>query len=81
MNNKKEIEDDLKRRLVRMINRGTTMSPWEIRNCYFLSEVDKFYMSFHLAYQYIRVKSIRTSISDSSDCLRQVLEDMGASQE
>ena len=77
----KEIEDDLKRRLVRMINRGTTMSPWEIRNCYFLSEVDKFYMSFHLAYQYIRVKSIRTSISDSSDCLRQVLEDLGASQE
>lgn len=54
---------------------------WEWKNCFFFSEVDKFRFSFFLAAQYIRVKSVRTSIADSSDCLTQWLTDMGASTE
>ena len=75
-----EVEDDFKNRFGRIINRVYKMSPWEIKHCYFLSEVDKFHLSFHLALQYIRVKSIRNNIVDSNDCLMQVLEDMGASE-
>lgn len=76
-----QIEDDFKIRLSQVIDRINKMNPWEIKNCYFLSEVDKFHLSFHLAMQYIRVKSVRNAMMDSDDCLRQALRDMGASQE
>lgn len=76
-----QIEDDFKNRLTLIIDRATNMSPWEIKNCYFLSEVDKYNLSLHLALQYIRVKSVRNSIADTEDCLRQALADMKAPQE
>ena len=76
-----QIENDFKIRLSQIIDRINKMNPWEIRNCYFLSETDKFHLSFHLAMQYIRVKSVRNAMMDSNDCLRQALKDMGASPE
>lgn len=76
-----EVEDDFKIRLSRIVDRVHKMNPWEIKNCYFLSEEDKFNLSFHLALQYIRVKSVRNAIADADDCLRQAFVDMGVPQE
>lgn len=76
-----QIEDDFKERIGKIVDRASRMTPWEIKNCFFLSELDKFHFSFHLALQYIRVKAVRNSIADSDNCLRQVLKDMGATQE
>lgn len=76
-----EVEVDFKYRLGQIIDRVYKMTPWEIKQCYFLSESDKFHLSFHLALQYIRVKAIRNNIVDSNDCLMQALEDMGVSHE
>lgn len=64
-----------------LITRIANMSVWEKANCYFISEFDKFNFSFFLALQFIRVKSVRSSIAELNDCLTQVLTDMGASQE
>lgn len=75
----RHVEDRFGPLLKHIINRVMAMSPWELRNCYFLSKEQKYHFSFHLAWQLIRVKSIRESIADSSDCLVQLLEDMGAS--
>ena len=76
-----EVEDDFKIRLSQIVDRVHKMNPWEIKNCYFLSDADKFNLSFHLALQYIRVKSVRNAIADTDDCLRQVFVDMGVPQE
>lgn len=76
-----KIEEDLKNCLAGIINRVTHMSPWEIKNCYFLSMDDKLNFAVHLALQFVRVKSVRSSMADTADCLQQFLEDMGASSE
>lgn len=76
-----QIEGDFKLRLESIINRARKMSPWEIKNCYFLSEVDKYNLSLHLALQYIRVRAVRKAIADADDCLRQVMADMGVPQQ
>lgn len=75
------IEDDYKRMLQKIINRVSSMNRWEINNCYFISELDKFNFSFHLVLQRVRVKEVRNSIADSNDCLIQSLQDMGVPQE
>lgn len=75
------IEIDFSKRLKRIIDRVKTITPWEIKNCCFISEKDKLSFSNHLALQRIRGKSVRNSIEDSNDCMLQVLEDMGASPE
>lgn len=74
----KEVEVDLKNHLTKIVNRTNQMTPWEINNCFFTTEKDKFHMSFQLALQYIRVKSVRNAIADSDNCLKQALVDMGA---
>ena len=76
-----QIENDFKTRLTQIVNRVNSMTAWETQNCYFLSEVDKFHLSFHLALQHIRVKAVRNSISDMNHCLCQALQDMGAQPE
>lgn len=76
-----EVEDDFKNRLGQIIDRVHEMNAWEIRHCYFLSDEDKFNLSFHLALQYVRVKSVRNAIADMDDCLRQAFVDMEVSQE
>lgn len=75
------VENHFKQQLGSIIQRIKGMNPWEIRNCVFMSPREKFLFSYHLAFQFIRVKSVRTSLTDSADCLEQVLTDMGASQQ
>lgn len=77
----KYIESDFKKRLSRFIEKANIITPWEINNCYFVSNKDKELFSFHLALQYIRVKTVRNSIADTADCFQQVLEDMEVPKE
>ncbi len=76
-----QIEGNYKALLNKIIDRTQKMNLWERNNCFFISEKDKLKLSIHLAFQYIRVKSTRNSIFDSSDCLKQVLNDMGVPSE
>lgn len=75
------VENDFKTRLLKIIYRVSQMNLWEIKNCSFLTEEDKFHLSFHLALQYIRVRSVRSGIAESNDCLSQALVDMGVPEE
>lgn len=76
-----QIEGNYKTHLRNIIDKLQKMTPWEVINCFFISERDKVDFSYHLAYQYIRVKAVRNSMMDSMDCLNQVLTDLGASTE
>ena len=76
-----QVEGDYKDHLSHMISRTREMTPWEIKNCFFVSEQQKVDFSYHLALQHIRVKAVRNSMIDSADCLEQVLKDMGATPE
>ena len=71
------VEGAYKTLLQRIINKVMSMSAWEIKNCYFISEEDLIGLSYFIAIQFIRVKSVRDSIADSADCLDQALIDMG----
>lgn len=75
------IESNYASSLHQIISKARQMSPWELRNCFFISERAKKNFSFHLAWQFIRVKAVRNSISNSADCLEQALIEMGASPE
>ena len=75
------VENYFKQQLNSVIQRIAKMTPWEINNCVFMSPREKFLFSFHLALQFIRVKSVRNAMTDSADCLEQVLHDMGATQQ
>ena len=75
------IEGDLKKQLDKFINRAETISPWEIKNCFFISEKDKALFSLHLAMQFVRAKNVRTQIEGTADCLVQILKDMGVPSE
>lgn len=76
-----KIEGNYRNILNQIISRTRQMNLWEMENCFFISEYNKFLFSFHLAYQISRVKAVRNSLMDSQDCLIQVLKDMGAPQE
>lgn len=77
----KEVEGDFKERINKIICRVNNMNQWEIENCCFLSKKDKIYLSLHLAFQYLRVKSVRNSMTDTQELLKRWLSDMNASQE
>ena len=74
------IEGAYKDLLYRIINRTLNMTPWEIKNCYFISELDLVTFSIFMAFQDIRVKSIRSNIEDTSNCIQQILTDMNANE-
>ena len=76
-----KVEGNYRDILNKIISRTRQMNLWEMKNCFFISEYNKFLFSFHLAYQIIRVKAVRNSLMDSQDCLVQALKDMRASQE
>ena len=77
----KEIEGSLREHLDGIRKRIATMTPWEIENCTFITEEKKISFSAHLAWQYLRVKSVRRMMVDALDCLEQSMIDMHASQE
>ena len=73
-----EIEGDFQNRISRIIERVSRMNNWELNNCYFVNQADKLTLSYHLAIQFIRVKSLRSRFAEESDCIEQILQDMGA---
>ncbi len=75
------VEGEFSRILNTIINRVGEMNQWEIKNCWFISEEDKFALSSQLAMQYTRVKPVRSSMADTSSCMEQVLRDMEVSEE
>lgn len=76
-----EIEGDLSKSLREIISRVNSMSTQDRKCGLFVSEEQKFNLSHHLALQYIRVKAYRNMMTDSADCLSQVMQDMGIPQE
>ena len=75
------VEGRLSKLLTKIVSKAESTTPWYEKNCYFISEIDKVEFSICLAFQYIRTDSVRKSVADSSDCLKQVLKEMDASQE
>lgn len=73
-----EIEGDFQNRISRIIERVSRMNNWELNNCYFVNQPDKLTLSYHLALQLVRVKSLRSRFAEQSDCMEQILQDMGA---
>lgn len=76
-----KIEADFKDELRKVTSRVARMNAWEIENCHFLPQEGKNNLSFHLALQLIRVKYVRSSLTEMDDCLKKALEDMGASKD
>lgn len=76
-----DIEGDFKNRITSIIDRVSKMNRWEIRNCFFLNIPDKVYLSYHLSLQLLRVKAMRSRMEEESDCIEQILRDIGASNQ
>ncbi len=74
-----QVEDEYAELLKQIVDREIT--PWYEKNCFFISEKNKILMSICLVYQYIRTKSVRNSISDSSKCIEQWMRDINCSEE
>lgn len=64
-----------------IISKVKSITPWYIKNCFFISEEQKMNLSICLAVQYVRTKSVREGILESSDCMLQLLDDINANQE
>lgn len=65
----------------KILGGAKTATPWHINNCFFISEQEKNDLSAFLSFQFIRIKHVRDAIMDGSDCLVQILTNIGASQE
>lgn len=74
------IEGSYEDLLHRIIDKALNMTAWERKNCYFIKEFDIATFSIFMAFQDIRVKSIRSGIEDTNNCLQQILADMGANE-
>ena len=72
-----EIEKPFSDLLKTIIDKASALTPWHIKNCFFISEDKKLEFSGYLSLQLIRTKHIRSSIRESADCLIQVMKDMG----
>ena len=57
------------------------ITPWYEKNCFFISEQKKIMFSICLAYQFIRTKTARQTISDTALCLEKWMNDMDCSSE
>lgn len=74
------VEDIYSKLLEKIIFTAERATPWYEKNCFFISEVNKLYFSICLAFQFVRTKTVRNMLKDSSDCLEQVLKDMNVPQ-
>lgn len=74
------VEDAYSKMLKKIIITAEGATPWYEKNCFFISELDKLYFSICLAFQFVRTKTVRNSIKNSSNCLEQVLKDMNVPQ-
>ncbi len=67
--------------LKEIISKVKSATSWYMNNCFFISESQKLDLSVCLAVQYIRTKTIREGLFETSDCMLQMLDDMNANQE
>lgn len=74
-----QVEGEYANLLKRLIDKD--ISSWYEKNCFFISKENKFLMSICLVYQYIRTKSVRDSINDTSKCMEQWIKDMNCDGE
>lgn len=63
------------------ISKVKSATTWYLKNCFFISEEQKMNLSICLAVQYVRTRSVREGILESSDCMLQLLDDINANQE
>lgn len=75
------IEPDFSLLLKKIVTRVSNMNQWEKEKCYFLLEKEKAELSVYLAWQFIRTKTTRNAILETSSCLQQILNDIGVSDE
>lgn len=69
-----QVEDEYAELLKKIVDKEVT--PWYEKNCFFISQDNKFLMSICLVYQYIRTKNSRESIIYSSKCIEEFLRDI-----
>ena len=74
------IEGAYKDLLLHIVDRAQNMTPWEKENCHFITLNDIVTFSIFMAFQDIRVKSIRQNVEDTSNCIQQILADLGANE-
>ena len=72
-----KIEKPFSDLLNKMISNLSVLTPWFMKNCFFISQEEKAEFSKCLAFQLVRTRQMRNGIMDSADCLTQVLKDMG----
>ncbi len=75
----KQVETEYGLLLKNLIDKKIT--PWDESNCFFISEQKKIMFSICLAYQFIRTKTVRQTISDTALCLEKWMNDMDCSSE
>ena len=74
------IEGAYKDLLLHIVDRAQNMTPWEKENCHFITLNDIVTFSIFMAFQDVRVKSIRQNVEDTSNCIQQILADLGANE-
>lgn len=74
-----EVENEYAELLRQIVDKEIT--PWYEQNCFFISQENKFLMSICMVYQYIRTKSSRQSIINSSKCIEHFLRDINCDEE
>ena len=75
------VEGHYKTFLRNKIDRINQMNAWELNNCFFITKEEMVELSFYMAIQMVRGKSVRNAIDNISDMLTQMLTDKGASKE
>ncbi len=61
-----------------ILEKAKEATPWHLKYCYFINDEQKKDLSFFLALQLIRGKSTRDNIQGISNCVTQMITDMGA---
>lgn len=72
-----DIEGPFSELLNKLRKKVGELTPWHINNCFFISKEEKDILSECLAVQFLRTKSVRNGISDTADCLVQLMQEWG----
>ena len=76
-----EIEKPFSTLLSKITAKVPTLTPWHIKNCYFINEEEKKEFSVYLAFQFLRTKKARQVIGDTCNLINQWLSDSKSSAE
>ncbi|MBQ3262808.1 MAG: DUF4238 domain-containing protein [Oscillospiraceae bacterium] len=75
-----EIEQPFSEIIKAILEKTNELTPWFIKNCFFIKEEKKQELSAYLALQYVRTKYVRNNIRDAAERLTQFLAELGASE-